>query len=692
MTLLAPFFLLGLGAVVVPILVHLVHRQKKESIPFPSLMFLEQIPFKDARRQQLRHKFLFALRCLALLLLALAFARPLLKGSAEAAALEAGGREVVILLDRSHSMRYGDRWDRGVAQARARFDDLGPNDRASLILFDERAEAVSQPTGDVVELNAALAAARPTAGGTRFGPALQLAGRILAESDMPEREAVLITDFQRAGWDGVSDIRLPAGTVVTPVNLGADGASNISVAFVALDQEVSAGNERVGVSARVVNGGPDAVRGLAVTLSLNGQRVQRRSVDIDPYSSAAVTFSPVLIPQGISRGTVTAGTDDLPQDNEYHFVLTPRSTLSALIVESSNPRENQSLFLSRALSIGDNPAFRVDVRPLSALRLSDLADRSIVVFNDAPFPGGRAGQAIREFVMAGGGLLIALGERTGPGTWPQQAADLLPGRVGERVDPARGPIALTTLEYGSPIFELFSAPRSGDFSAAKFLRYARLTVSDPAAVLARYSDGAVALAEKAVGTGKVLVWTSTLDTYWNDLALQPVFLPFIHRVARYLSGYQETRSAFVVGDVLELTEQSPDPAVRALVAAGGDLVVEAPSGGRRLLREEDGGQVVELTEQGFFEIRQADGADVPPALVAANLDPVESDLATLDTDQFLGAVAPLDMARGVTEGSQALTSEDMERRQQLWWYVLMAALVILLGETVLSNRLSRAVR
>ena len=142
MTLLAPFFLLGLGAVVVPILVHLIHRQKKESIPFPSLMFLEQIPFKDARRQQLRHKFLFALRCLALLLLALAFARPLLESSAEAAALEAGGREVVILLDRSHSMRYGDRWDRGVAQARARFDDLGPNDRASLILFDERAEAV----------------------------------------------------------------------------------------------------------------------------------------------------------------------------------------------------------------------------------------------------------------------------------------------------------------------------------------------------------------------------------------------------------------------------------------------------------------------------------------------------------------------------------------------------------------------
>ena len=74
---LAPLFLLGLGTLLVPVIVHLFHKHKREAVPFPSLMFIERIPFKDVRRQQLRHKFLFALRCLALALLAFAFARPL---------------------------------------------------------------------------------------------------------------------------------------------------------------------------------------------------------------------------------------------------------------------------------------------------------------------------------------------------------------------------------------------------------------------------------------------------------------------------------------------------------------------------------------------------------------------------------------------------------------------------------------
>ena len=139
--LLAPLFLLGLGTLVVPVIVHLIHRHKRESVPFPSLMFIQRIPYKDVRRQQLRHKLLFALRCLALILLALAFARPFLENATEAAAAEIAGREVVILLDRSHSMRFGDRCQRAVEQARARLDMLGPLDRATVVLFAETAEA-----------------------------------------------------------------------------------------------------------------------------------------------------------------------------------------------------------------------------------------------------------------------------------------------------------------------------------------------------------------------------------------------------------------------------------------------------------------------------------------------------------------------------------------------------------------------
>ena len=681
--LLAPLFLLGLGTLVVPVIVHLIHRHKRESVPFPSLMFIQRIPYKDVRRQQLRHKLLFAIRCLALILLALAFARPFLENATEATAADIAGREVVILLDRSHSMRFGDRWQRGVEQARARLDLLGPLDRATVVLFAETAEVTGEN---------AIEGAEPTAGGTRYGSALQLAGRILSESEQPEREVVLITDFQRSGWDRVSDVRLPGGTIVTAVDLSEDETHNISLPFVSLRQEVLSGREWVSVTTRVVNGGERQVVGLRVALVLNGQELQSQTVTVDPLGSTAVTFSPVLLPEGVSRGAVTAGTDALAQDNTAVFVLSPSNSLSALILESSDARENQSLFLSRALEIGDRPSFRVDVRPLREFRLSDLDGRSVLVLNDAPLPGGRAGQRIREFVENGGGLLVVLGERNGPQTWPANVVDLLPGVVGARVDLDRGPITMSTMEYGNPVFDVFSAPRSGDFSAAKFFRYRDLTVDDPQSVLARYSDGQVALAEKRFGDGIVLVWTSTADTYWNDLALQPVFLPFVHRMMRYLAGYEEVRPFFIVGETLKLTRESPDKSIQALMDGGGDLVVQAPSGNRTIVQAGAGEQVVELTEQGFYEIRQVDGGKIPPAFVAVNIDPSESDLAKLDIEEFLGAVTPMGDEGSVGARARKLTVEEREHRQQLWWYLLIAAMLMLVAETAISNRLSRVAR
>ena len=73
---LAPLFFAGLAALAIPVLVHLTYRQKATIVPFPSLMFVQKVPFKSMRRQQIRHWLLFLLRCAALVLLVLAFSRP----------------------------------------------------------------------------------------------------------------------------------------------------------------------------------------------------------------------------------------------------------------------------------------------------------------------------------------------------------------------------------------------------------------------------------------------------------------------------------------------------------------------------------------------------------------------------------------------------------------------------------------
>jgi hypothetical protein len=150
-----------------------------------------------------------------------AFARPLVDRQVVAAGQSGGGREVVILLDRSFSMGYAERWTRALDEARKVIASLGKDDRASIVPFDLRAGVVNEATNDQAILRSAVDSIRPSDAGTRYAPALTLARRIVAGSRLPRREVVVISDFQRSGWDVTDEAVLPAGVALTPVDVSA---------------------------------------------------------------------------------------------------------------------------------------------------------------------------------------------------------------------------------------------------------------------------------------------------------------------------------------------------------------------------------------------------------------------------------------------------------------------------------------
>lgn len=70
--------ILGIGALLlaVPVLLHLLMQPKPKLITFPAMRFVQQMQRTNQRSLQLRHWLLLALRCLLLLAVAAAFARP----------------------------------------------------------------------------------------------------------------------------------------------------------------------------------------------------------------------------------------------------------------------------------------------------------------------------------------------------------------------------------------------------------------------------------------------------------------------------------------------------------------------------------------------------------------------------------------------------------------------------------------
>jgi hypothetical protein len=97
---------------------------------------------------------------------------------------------------------------------------------------------------------------------------------------------------------------------------------------------------------------------------------------------------------------------------------------------------------------------------------------------------------------------------------------------------------------------------------------------------------------------------------------------------------------------------------------------------------------MELTEQGFYEIRGA-GREAGPMIVAAsNVNLAESNLDRMDPKELVAAVSGSGTT-GSASSQDVLPDEAQELAQRVWWYLLFAGILLLIAETVLAHRLSR---
>ncbi len=690
MAFLAPLFFAALLTFAIPILIHLTQRERKQVVEFPSLMFLEKIPYQSVRRRRIRDWPLLAMRLAAILLIVLAFARPFFDRPIVALANVSGPREVVILLDRSYSMGYGDRWTRAQAEARQVVQGLTSTDHATLVLFGTSAQAEVRATAELSRVTAAIDAAKVSAEATRYAPALKLAQRVLADSTLQSREVVMISDFQRSGWVRDENLRLPEGTTFRTVPIADAQTANLTVSNVLPQRSTFSGQERITVAANVINRGPSAVNNVRVALELDGRAVEAQTVSVQPGAPAAISFQPFTLGRAYTRGTVRIGDDALKQDNAFHFVVSPAQRLSVLLVEPSRASREASLYLQRALAIGSAPAFQVDMRQGESVASTDLDRHRVVILNDVAALS--SGAELKAFVSKGGGLLVVLGERA---NWGTDSNDLLPGVPGNVVDRTGRGGALAELDFSHPVLELFKAPRSGNLTTARFFRYRAITMKpEPAGdkegeqapsrrVISRFDDGAVAMAERRIGSGNVLLWASTLDNYWNDLALKPVYLPFVHEIVRHLATYEQPANFFTIGNVVD-----PGHLLRASglgLQTGTGAMILTPTGQR--IEQSGTTTPVQLEQQGFYEVHGRSN-QAGTVSIAANLDTTESDLSVLDTQELNAALSGRPGAVNPASADAAtLTPEDQERRQNFWWYLLMAGIALLGVETAISNRM-----
>ena len=656
-----PWFLAGAVAVGLPVWLHLLKRHKTDPKLFPSLMFFEYRETSSMKHRRLDHLLLFALRTLMILLLALLFASPFLRRSG---AVADGKKLTVVAIDRSFSMRDGDRLARAKNEALRVLGNLKPGDQAQVIALAGQVQALTQVINDPAALRAAVVAIQPGDSRASFGELARYL-RTLGEAQKMPLEVHLASDLQKSAMPpGFADLRLIAGTTLVFHPVGGAG-KNWALENVVAPRRVY-DPKRVKLQAVVAGFGTPAAK-RTVTLVLNGRELQSKSVDVPENGRAQVEFLGLDAPYGFSKGEVRIDSaDSLPADDRYFFSVERADPRKVLFVDDGRRPRAELYFRSALDSTGDGGFLMETERPEVAAA-ANLASYAFVVLNDVSNVPPALDGGLQRYVTAGGSVLVVLGPASAvlprvPVLDEGIQASSYAGREGERF------LTVTDIDAGHP------ALRSVDrFNAVKFYQAIHVTAAK-SRVLAKLSDSTPLVLERAIGEGKALAFTSTFDNVLNDLPIHPSWVPFIAQSALYLGG----------GGAEQPVNLPVDSYVELRTGDGKGAAAEVldPEGKRVLsLEEAVKARNFAIDREGFFEIKTAGGRR---SLVAAHADRRESDLQvippeTLDLWKGTGAA---DSAGPEGAAGQANAAD---KPWGLWPYILLLLLGVAVAESVVAN-------
>jgi hypothetical protein len=663
MGLLAPWFLAGAAAVGLPIYLHLLRRHKNTPHPFSSLMFFERRTQSSIKHRRLRYLLLLSLRLALLLLLALAFANPFIN---RPAATLAGDNLLLLAIDDSFSMRAGTRLADARSQALSVLDARGSSDRVQVMALDSTVRILTQPGQDAGAQRAAINSIQPGEARATLD-ALARVVRSIAESVRTPIELHLFSDMQKSSMpSSFGDIALPANVSLVLHPVAQEAQPNWVVETVSAPGQVW-DPKQARVQA-VIAGYHTAAAKRTVSLLVAGKAIATRTADVPAEGRATVEFDSLEVPYGFTRCEVRIDSaDSLPDDDVARFAVERTDPRRVLFVHE--PTDSRSeLYFRSALASAAEAAFTVESLPVSqASTLQPTQDQyAFVVLSDLLTTPASFEQALLRYVRAGGGVWVTVGTSAARApTTPVFGSRVIDSRSYAR-DGARF-VSVGQVDAAYPSIE-----RADRWTGVKFFFAVRVDPGD-ATIAARLSDQTPLLLEKRIGEGRVVLFTSGLDNVTNDFPQKPVWVPFVERTARYLSGTESRNGTRVVDSFLELRTAKE----RSL-----SVEVTDPDGNRPLsLSEATTAENYQLTRAGFYELRLANGRR---DMVGVNPDRRESDLSQISQESLT-----LWSGDGDEPAQQAAAGGGAAGQTApygIWWYVLLLVLAAAVAESVFSGQ------
>ncbi len=726
--------LFALAALVtLPIIAHLIQRRRGRDMFFPTVRFLMVAQEEYRKRVRLQNRHLLYLRASAFVVLTFALTQPVIRVAKTELASASSRTSAVILLDTSYSMGANDngvvRMDRAKQMVKDTLRIFREGDQVALITLSGRGNEVLVPLTPLSGLlEERIESVQTSSFSCDISGGLMQAEGLLKDAGDDLKEVYLISDLQQVAAQNIKESS-PTGS--KPINLhvlsvGPGDAANTAVVDLTNNPAVVPEGGKATLRALVRHFGTEPQRRVLTQLVSGPGQTDKRNVDLNPNVPEAVLFSKTYTATGLQTEKATVESDILAVDNERYLVVPVAQRSEALVLDGrpgATDGRGASFFVVKALEacgLGSakrgSAAFDLRTMPVAGdVPPMDFRRYPLVIVCDVKGFTADAARALVSFVESGGALLIFLGPNTEPSNINRTLVPkLLPyPLVGMKKmigQDSQVSYYFKTVDFQSPVFELFADLQNGDITLARFSNYQVIkadeakTSSHPnanddegfarASVLAAFDSKDPAVISVDLGRGRALFCASSPDKVWTDLPLKSIFVPVIGEMVSHLTAAGDRGFSFKPGDPVPITvrlrELAKQPVMLTVLAPDGQdyTVAATPTGSSAR------GFFIQTEAPGFYRVSlptSMKDAEVSPSVFCVNLDTVESDLTTFERKSLDAALA----GRFKVEYLQPspFVGERLAKAREgvgLWNYLLLLLWGVVMAETIYANRLTQS--
>jgi len=666
MSFLNPLMLIGISAISIPIIIHLLNRRKFQRVIWAAMRFLKTSVQQNQRRIHLEDILLLIMRCLLIAIIVLTLARPAIKSSATG--ILGAKTTSIIILDNSYSMSASDGtsdwFTRGQNVAYEIISNMQPGSSSALFLASDIVRPViPEPTYDVNLLRKAIKEARVCGRTSDLLPLIKQAVEMLKVRPAIRREIYTITDGQSLAWKNMKEIQnlfaeaKKENIQVSIILVGEPQERNLGINRFSVASGLCPVNQPIRFEVQVNNYGEVEEKDIKVNLSVDDNPPCDEVVidNIPSGTSKTVSLFAKFYKDGFHSLNSKITGDRLPADDTLSLAIKTVKEVRILLVDG-NPgaeaREGQAFFLKNAIQPvppAEAPQYFlkptvVYVKDLTNIKFDDF---DVVFLLDVSELSDQTINALDYFVNRGGGLVIFPGPLTASRYYNNVLFDkfsLLPAKLGNIKGDYNNRelfFSFQSKDYNHPIVEIWNDPSSGTLSSAKFYAAYDLLVpqnnSNSVAntrIILNYNDGKPAIVEKAKGFGRVVLFSSTANTFWNDLPVRPAFVPLIHRLIGSITTRQFENLTLRVGDTF-IYRVDKESLGKDVVIIPPGISTNSPRGLRRveLLNDLPAIQYDETDFSGVYEVLM-EGNVHKVIKFAVQFNPIESNLNFLSKPQL----------------------------------------------------------